>query len=194
MSIATLDLPIEQMQHLEKSVNNSFETFVEQFKAQQPVSLAVFFYQAELHLVTQLKDYLQIDQASHRSFFSLVEQAKKIKQKDTNKHFWNALLAFNQVSFKPANNNTQPWLRFVNIIESLQGYAGSQLFDAKNIKVKRQHRLFFAYMLTWEHLRYLAGNDDDYSPSSEILGAYSSAHLDEEHTHEDHAHSECASH
>ncbi|WP_409439294.1 hypothetical protein [Psychromonas sp. GE-S-Ul-11] len=164
-------------------MENSFENFVAQFKTQQPVSLALFFYQAELHLITQLKDYLQVEQSTERSFFSLVEQAKKIEQKETNKHFWNALLAFNQVNFKPVKNNAQPWLRFVNIIESLQGYAGSQLFDAKNIKVKRQHRLFFAYMLTWEHLRYLAGNEDDYSPSSEVLACYSSAHSEEDHVH-----------
>jgi len=180
---------------LENPVENSFENFVAQFKAQQPVSLAVFFYQAELHLIAQLKDYLQIEQATQRSFFSLIEQAKKIKQKETNKQFWNALLSFNQVNFKPTNNSAQPWLRFVNIIESLQGYAGSQLFDAKNIKLKRQHRLFFAYMLTWEHLRYLAGNEDDYSPSSEVLVVYSSAHFDQQHDHvDDYIDSECANH
>ncbi|MEG3753152.1 hypothetical protein [Psychromonas arctica] len=174
-------------------MENSFESFVEQFKAQQPVSLAVFFYQAELHLIKQLKDYLQIEQTTERSFFSLVEQAKKMKDKETNKHFWNALLAFNQMNFKPTKHNAQPWLRFVNIIESLQAYAGSQLFDAKNIKVKRQHRLFFAYMLAWEHLRYLAGNEDQYSPSSEVLICYSSAHFDEDHDHnEDYVDGQCA--
>ncbi|RBW43794.1 hypothetical protein DS885_12720 [Psychromonas sp. B3M02] len=166
-------------------MENSFENFVAQFKAQQPVSLAVFFYQAELHLIKQLKDYLQIEQTTERSFFSLVEQAKKIKQKETSKHFWIALLAFNQVNFKPVKNNAQPWLRFVNIIESLQGYSGSQLFDAKNIQVKRQHRLFFAYMLAWEHLRYIAGSEDEYSPSSELLATYSSAHSEEDHVHSD---------
>ena len=165
-------------------MENNFENFVAQFKEQQPVSLGAFFYQAELHLVTQLKDYLGVEQAQPRSFFSLIEQAKKTNNADTNKHFWNALLAFNQINFNPTSNS-QPWLRYVNIIESLQGYAGSQLFEAKNIKLKRQHRLFFAYMLTWEHLRYIAGNDDDYSPSSEVLDAYSSAHSEEDHVHTD---------
>ena len=164
-------------------MENSFENFVAQFKTQQTVSLAEFFYQAELHLVTQLKDYLSIEQSIPRTFFSLIEQAKKTHNTETNKHFWNALLAFNQVNFNPTSNNAQPWLRFVNIIESLQGYAGSQLFEAKNIKLKRQHRLFFAYMLTWEHLRYIAGNDNDYSPSSEVLASYSTAHSEDEHQH-----------
>lgn len=168
---------------MENSVNHNFDSFVAQFTAQQSVSLAVFFYQAELHLVKQLKDYLGVEQSQPRSFFSLIEQAKKITNPDTNKHFWNALLAFNQVSFKPVKNNKCTWLRYVNIIESLQGYAGSQLFDASSINVKRQHRLFFAYMLTWEHLRFIAGNDDDFSPSSLILDAYSSAHSEDDHQH-----------
>lgn len=168
---------------VDSSVVNSFESFVAQFKTQQSVSLAAFFYQAELHLVTQLKDYLSVEQSIPRTFFSLIEQAKKTHNADTNKHFWNALLAFNQVNFNPAKNSAQPWLRYVNIIESLQGYAGSQLFAAKNIKLKRQHRLFFAYMLSWEHLRYIAGNDNDYSPSSEVLASYSTAHNEDEHQH-----------
>lgn len=166
-------------------MENNFESFVAQFKAKEPVSLAVFFYQAELHLITQLKDYVGVEQSQQSSFFSLIEQARKIPNADTNKHFWNALLAFNQVSFKPAKKNVQPWLRYVNIIESLQGYAGSQLFDAKNIKTKRQHRLFFAYMLTWEHLRFIAGNDDEYSPSGVVLSSYSHAHNEEDHEHTD---------
>ncbi|TEW49842.1 hypothetical protein [Psychromonas algicola] len=161
----------------------NFEHFVKQFKSEQSVSLAAFFYQAELHLITQLKDYLKIQQSQDRSFFSLIEEAKKTNNVDTNKHFWNALLAFNKVTFNPSNKNALPWLRYVNIIESLQGYNGSQLFEAKNINAKRQHRLYFAYMLTWEHLRYIAGNDDDYSPSSEILGCYSEAHSEDDHEH-----------
>ena len=168
---------------VEKGVENNFEEFVEQFKSTQSVSLSVFFYQAELHLVTQLKDYLGVEQTQPRSFFSLIEQAKMSNARDTNKYFWNALLAFNQMNFHPNKKGGQPWLRFVNIIESLQGYAGSQLFVASNIKLKRQHRLFFAYMLAWEHLRYIAGNDDDYSPSAEVLSSYSQVHLEEEHEH-----------
>lgn len=164
-------------------METSFENFVAQFKTNQSVSLAVFFYQAELHLVSQLKDYLDVDQTLPRSFFSLIEQAKKTNAPDTNQYFWNALLAFNQVNFHPNNKSAQPWLRFVNIIESLQGYSGSQLFEATNIKLKRRHRLFFAYMLAWEHLRYIAGNDDDYSPSGEVLSSYSQVHLEEEHEH-----------
>jgi hypothetical protein len=167
-------------------VENSFENFVEQFKTAQPFPLAIFFYQAELHLVVQLKDYLGVSQSSVRSFYSLIEQAKKTNNPDTNKQFWNALLAFNQVSFNPNKKNVKPWLRYVNIIESLQGYNGSQLFTESNIKLKRQHRLYFAYMLTWEHIRYIAGNDDDYSPSGEILNHYSDVHTEEDHQHSDH--------
>jgi len=168
---------------MEQPVKTNFEDFVKQFNSDQPISLAAFFYQAELHLITQLKDYLKIEQSQEKSFFSLIEEAKKTNNAETDKHFWNALLAFNKVNFNPSNKNVLPWLRYVNIIESLQGYSGSQLFEAKNIKVKRQHRLYFAYMLTWEHLRYIAGNDDDYSPSSELLGLYSDAHSEDDHEH-----------
>ena len=164
-------------------MENSFEHFVEQFKTNQSVSLGVFFYQAEFHLASQLKDYLGVEQSQLRSFFSLIEEAQKTKNEETNKHFWNALLAFNRVNFNPNHNSAQPWLRFVNIIESLQGYTGSQLFETSNIKLKRQHRLFFAYMLTWEHLRYIAGNDDDYSPSGEVLASYSQLHTEDDHVH-----------
>lgn len=173
----------------------NFENFVKQFKSEPSVSLGAFFYQAELHLIKQLKDYLKVDQTLPRSFFSLIEEAKKTNNIDTNKHFWNALLAFNKVTFNPNNKNVLPWLRYVNIIESLQGYNGSQLFEAKNINAKRQHRLYFAYMLTWEHLRYIAGNEDDFSPSSEILGCYSDAHSEDGHEHSEECHdSGCTAH
>ena len=169
-------------------MENTFESFVSQFKVQQSMPLDSFFYQAEDHLIKQLKDYLNVDQRSTRTLFSLLEEAKKIKNADTNKHFWNALLTFNQVGFNPGKGNVYPWLRYVNIIESLQGYTGSQLFEAATIKLKRQHRLYFAYMLTWEHLRYIAGNDDGYSPSSELLNLYSQTQQ------QDHQHSESCDH
>ena len=70
---------------MEKSMEANFEYFVNQFKTEQPVSLAAFFYQAELHLITQLKDYLNIQQSQDRSFFSLIEEAKKTNNADTNK-------------------------------------------------------------------------------------------------------------
>lgn len=164
-------------------MNSNFEDFVNQFKSQQSISLEAFFYQAEIYLTEQLKDYLAVPQSTPRSFFSLLEEAKKRDNIDTNKYFWNALLSFNQASFNPNIKSAQPWLRFVNIIEELQGYSGSQLFAASSIKLKRQHRLYFAYMLAWEHLRYIAGNDDGYSPSSEILGSYSDAHTENDHQH-----------
>jgi len=167
----------------EKIVETNFTQFVDQFTSQQTISLGAFFYQAECHLVKQLKDYLNLEESAPYSFFSLIEMARKTNNADTNKHFWNALLAFNKVSFNPGKRNVQPWLRFVNIIENLQGYNGSQLFTEQTINRKRQHRLFFAYMLTWEHLRYIAGHDDDYSPSSELLGLYSDAHSEDDHEH-----------
>jgi len=162
-------------------VDTHFTQFAAQFTSQQTMSLSAFFYQAECHLVEQLKDYLKIDKNTTYRFFTLIEAARKTNNVDTNKDFWNALQAFNKVSFNPGKRNVQPWLRFVNIIERLQGYNGSQLFNEHNINRKRQHRLFFAYMLTWEHLRYIAGNEDDYSPSGELLGLYSDAHTEEDH-------------
>lgn len=177
---------------MENRVENTFEKFVGQFKSQHSIPLDTFFYQAEFHLIKQLKDYLKIEQSSTRDLFSLLEQAKKTKNKDTSKHFWDALFTFNQVGFNIGKGNVYPWLRYVNIIESLQGYTGSQLFAASTIKLKRQHRLYFAYMLTWEHLRYIAGNDDDYSPSSELLALYSQKHSEEDHQHSAHCdHTAC---
>ena len=168
---------------MENRVELSFEKFVAQFKLKQSASLATFFYQAEMHLIKQLKDYLDVEQTSETSFFALIEMAKKTNNNDTDSRFWEALLAFNQVNFHPSSSNAQSWLRYVNNIEALQGYNGSKLFEATKIKLKRQHRLYFAYMLTWEHLRFIAGNDDDYSPSNEILNCYSPMQGDVEHQH-----------
>lgn len=160
-------------------MEKEFQEFVSQFNKNSNISLAQFFYQAELHLAKQLKHFLQIETSQNKSLYDLIMMARRKGQTETNKQFWEALLAFNKVSFNPNKKNDQPWLRFVNIIESLQEYSGSQLFDATQIGVKRTHRLYFAYMLSWEHLRYIAGNDDGYSPSSEVLAIYSSAHFDE---------------
>jgi len=161
-------------------VELTFERFLSELKKQPPMSLATFFFQAEVHLIKQLKDYLEIDQAIQKSFFSLIEAAKKTSNADTDHRFWEALIAFNKVSFNPRHNNAQPWLRYVNTIESLQGYNGSQLFSGQKLALKRQYRLYFAYLLTWEHLRYIAGNEDDLNPSSEMLHLFSHVH-----THDD---------
>lgn len=140
-----------------------------------------FFCYAEYFLMEQLTDYLNLDSSKSYSFEYLIGQARKTQHKETHPLFWQALLALHKSV--PANKGTKPvaWLKFVNIIERLQGYSGAQLFADKNIKHKRIQRLYFAYMLSWEHLRYMAGKDDGYSPSAEILVVYSQAHLHDDH-------------
>ncbi|HEY7865951.1 MAG TPA: hypothetical protein VIC51_08105, partial [Psychromonas sp.] len=126
--------------------------------------------------------------------------AKKLKNPETDNKFWDALLAFNRlvetaIDSKCTSQNSRFWLRFINIIEKLQGYKGSQIFTTTNIKQKRKLRLYFAYMLTWEHIRYIAGKEDDYSPSGDILDAFSPLEeQDEHHHHDDDCHEHCHSH
>ncbi|WP_019615625.1 hypothetical protein [Psychromonas ossibalaenae] len=150
-----------------------------------------FFAQAGYLLQVQLQEYLNQQECRENSFYKSVCTARKLNNADTDKKFWQALLSFDSVldSFVMPENKSQrncrKWLRFVNMIENLQGYNGSQLFSVPNLYKKQQVRLYFAVMLTWEHLRYIAGNDDQFSPSSEILGFFASDVHSHEHTHED---------
>lgn len=174
-------------------MNSDFKDFVKELTSEhQILNEPVFFVKAALYLEEQLESYLNIEGRHDHSLRYLIESARKLKNEETNKSFWKALLAFNTLiedsldtNKKTQSNNN--WLRFINIIENLQGYNGTQIFNGTNLKEKRKLRLYFAYMLTWEHLRYIAGKDDQYSPSSEILNAYSD-HGDE-HQHGEHEHS-----
>lgn len=130
----------------------------------------------------QLQDYLEHEGLTALTFTQAVKLARKQKNSETDVRFWNALEALYLAVGDSIDNNTQPkrWLRFVNIIENLQGYAGSQLIDDKRIHAKRVKRLFLAYTLTWEHLRYIAGNEDDYNPSELIISTFTDT---QEHEH-----------
>ena len=177
-------------------MNPAFNEFLEELTNENLILIEpIFFVKAAVFLEEQLESYLNIEGQHAHSLRSLIESARKLKNEETDKAFWRALLAFNslieaalETSYNHHSKNK--WLRFINIIENLQGYNGTQVFKGTNLKEKRKLRLYFAYMLTWEHLRYLAGNEDDYSPSSEILNAYSDhgdhEHEDHDHDHEDH--------
>ena len=167
----------------------AFNDFLEELTSENLIlNEPVFFVKAAVFLEEQLESYLNIEGQHAHSLRSLIESARKLKNEETDKAFWRALFAFNTLieDALEANNNhdsNNKWLRFINIIEKLQGYNGTQVFKGTNLKEKRKLRLYFAYMLTWEHLRYLAGNEDEYSPSSDILNAYSE-HGDDEHQHD----------
>lgn len=159
----------------------AFTDFVEQCKQQNNQSLTLFLTQAEYFLAEQLKDYLGVDAQNLYNFSTLLAKAKQTQHPETDNKFWLALLALHKTNLQGNKKNRQSWLKFVNIIEELQGYSGAQLIDEKSIKLKRVQRLYLAYMLSWEHLRYMAGKDDEYSPSAEIISCYSSAHSEDDH-------------
>jgi len=127
----------------------------------------------------QLQAYLDQQGLSALTFTQALKLARKTNNSETDPRFWSALEAFYLAVGDSIDNETQPkrWLRFVNIIESLQGYSGSLLINDKKIHAKRVKRFCLAYVLTWEHLRYIAGNEDDYSPSELLITEFSDVHL-----------------
>lgn len=169
-----------------------FDGFVKELcSANVNLNEPVFFVKSAAFLEQVLESYLQIEGQHKYSLRGLILSARQLKNSETDKKFWDALLAFNSlveaaVESKCTAQASNNWLRFINIIENLQGYKGSQLFTAKNIKQTRKLRLYFAYLLTYEHIRYIAGKDDDYSPSGEILAAFSQLSLDDDHDHQHH--------
>jgi len=130
-------------------------------------------------LKLQLQAYLQLQGLSARTFTQAIKLARKSNNSETDPRFWSALEAFYLAVGDSIDNETKHkrWLRFVNIIESLQGYTGSQLIRDRQIRSNRVKRLCLAYALTWEHLRYIAGNEDDYSPSELLITEFSDVHL-----------------
>ena len=140
-----------------------------------------FFLKGAIYLEDQLRDYLATKGLSANSFNDAISKARAINNPGTNRKFWNALDTFRLVRNAYAHPKNAPqstkrkWIRFINIIEGLMGYKGCQLFPVKNIRSRRVFRLYLSYMLAWEHIRYIAGNDDGYSPSAEILKAYGNA-------------------
>jgi|GEM_PF-3265324 len=177
-------------------MNQAFDGFVKELcSANVNLNEPVFFAKSAVFLEQQLTRYLQangllIEGQDKHSLSFLILSAKKLKNTETDNKFWDALLAFNRlveaaIESKCTSQNSHHWLRFINIIEILQGYKGSQIFTTTNIKQKRKLRLYFAYMLTWEHIRYIAGAEDDYSPSGDILDAFSALEEEDEHHHHD---------
>ncbi len=173
-------------------MNQAFDGFVKELcSANVNLNVPVFFVKSAAFLEQVLESYLQIEGQHKHSLRFLILSARALKNSETDKKFWDALLAFNNliedaVDTKSVSHNSRRWLRFINIIENLQGYKGSQLFTSKNIKQTRKLRLYFAYLLTYEHLRYIGGEDDDYSPSGEILAAFAQLSLDDDHDHQHH--------
>ena len=143
-------------------------------------------------LKQQLQAYLQQQALTAVTFTQAIKQARKSNNSETDARFWCALEAFFAAVTDSIDNRCERkrWLRFVNIIEQLQGYNGSQLINDKQIHPKRVKRLCLAFVLTWEHLRYIAGNEDEYLPSELVIAAFTHAH-DHEH---DHCDADCQDH
>lgn len=145
-------------------MNTEFEEFLQRLPLPSETFNSAEFVDEALQLLwTPLSQYLALHDSlpSDRAmdFGDAVSVACGLNDPETGRHFWDALRAFQSGSL----------LKFVNVIERLQQYSGSQIFPIKNIRRKRSARLYLALALSWEHLRYLAGKDDDYSPSSELL-------------------------
>lgn len=151
-----------------------------------------FFKKGRDHLEQQVRLYLSNEGVAANTFAKSINRAQQLNNVDTSKRFWRALKVFDAVAGdhvicknKAANKK---WLRFINIIEDLQGYSGSQIFSGVGVKKARLYRLYFSYMLTWEHLRYMAGNDDEFSPSSTILETFAAGHDNQDDHHHCHEH------
>lgn len=158
-------------------MTEQFNAFLEQVVSSDNLGEDDVLQQGFDFIKQQLQDYLQKEGLTAVTFTHAIKQARKCHNIETDPRFWTALEAFYLAVGDSIDNQTKQkrWLRFVNIIESLQGYAGSQLIGDKRIHSKRIKRLILAYALTWEHLRYIAGNEDDYTPSELVLTAFTDA-------------------
>lgn len=156
-------------------MSDAFKTFLNLTLKNQDDLSEDALLQVGFHFIkVELQDYLQQEGLTAFTFTEAIKQARKSKNSETDARFWSALEAFYLAVGDSIDHETQPkrWLRFVNIIENLQGYSGSQLINDKQIHSKRIKRFYLAYTLAWEHLRYIAGNEDDYNPSELILSAF----------------------
>ncbi|MDO6524279.1 hypothetical protein Q4519_01165 [Motilimonas sp. 1_MG-2023] len=149
------------------------------------VSQELIFGVGKAFLAEQLAAYLIKEGKASGSFEHDIQQAAKLNDAETGYRFWSVLQHFEQQSWRVRQGLQVKGLRFVNTIEELQQYSGSQVLPTSTLKLKRKQRLALAYALTWEHLRYLAGAEDEQSPSAELFTRFGVS-LDE-HEHE-HAH------
>jgi len=156
-------------------MSDTFNTFIQQtVNDESNLCEHLLLQQGFDFIKQQLQDYLQHEGLTAVTFTQAIKLARKSNNSETDPRFWSALEAFYLAVGDSIDNQTQckRWLRFVNIIENLQGYAGSQLINDKQIRSKRVKRFYLAYTLVWEHLRYIAGNEDDYNPSELIISAF----------------------
>lgn len=158
-------------------MTDTFNGFLQQAVDNNHLSEDLLLQEGFDFIKQQLQDYLHHEGLTALTFTQAIKQASKCNNSETDPRFWSALEAFYLAVGDSIDNQTQRkrWLRFVNIIESLQGYAGSQLINDKRINAKRVKRFYLAYTLAWEHLRYIAGNEDEFNPSEIILSAFTDA-------------------
>lgn len=164
-------------------MTDTFNTFLEQtINNKDNLCEELLLQHGFEFLKQQLQDYLHKEGLTALTYTQAIKLARKSNNSETDARFWSALEAFYLAVGDSIDNQPQAkrWLRFVNIIEELQGYSGSQLINDKQIRSKRVKRFYLAYALAWEHLRYIAGNEDDYNPSELILTAFSDA-LEHDH-------------
>ncbi|MCP4322523.1 MAG: hypothetical protein GY951_02120 [Psychromonas sp.] len=156
-------------------MSDTFNRFIQQTVSDEADLCEHLLLQQGFEFIKQqLRDYLQYEGLTAVTFTQAIKLARKSRNSETDPRFWSALEAFYLAVGDSIDNQTQTkrWLRFVNIIEDLQGYAGSQLINDKQIRSKRVKRFYLAYTLAWEHLRYIAGNEDDYNPSELVITAF----------------------
>lgn len=159
-------------------MSDTFNAFLQQFvNGEEGLNEDLLLQDGFDFIKVQLQDYLQKEGLTALTFTQAIKQARKCKNSETAPQFWSALETFYLAVGDSIDHQTKlkRWLRFINIIESLQGYAGSQLINDKKIHSKRIKRLCLAYTLAWEHLRYIAGNEDDYNPSELVLSTFTDA-------------------
>jgi len=143
---------------------------------QLPSPAGAFDYKAFVEqgndiVIELLNQYLQQAGAQpHETVSAAIRAAATIPNADTDARFWRALSLVVDHS-----SSALPALRFTTLVEQLQGYRGATVFPLFKIQKKRRARFFFAYFLVLEHLRYLCGHDDDFSPSDDVLTQYQQA-------------------
>ena len=167
----------------------AWQDFFDLFEDGTGVSQELIVSVGQAFLAEQLAAYLIKEGHTPGSFHHDIKQAVKLNHPETDRRFWLALQSFNQQSWRASQGFKLSTLRFVNIIEQLQEYSGTQVLPTRKLGLKRMQRLALAYALTWEHLRYLAGDEDDQSPSSDLFTRFGVT-LDE-HDHDDECGDEC---
>lgn len=160
-----------------------WQTFFQQLaQSEAPLSQALITQYGQAFLAEQLAQYITRQGGNSGSFYHDICQAQRYQDPETDPRFWRALVAFNQAGLNPQKSHAV--MKFVNIIEQLQQFAGAAVLPERNLKRKRVQRLALAYALTWEHLYYLASGEDESEPSAALFARFGVTLDDHDHDHD----------